>query len=130
MLPTWKQALDAPGATQLGLLKKIFTDREEWWYLVPDQGIFASGGNTEGQVLNLAARDKEGRWVMAYLGARSSVSINMNKITSGERVKAFWIDPRDGREQSLGSLPNTSVHSFSTPEGWEDALLILEAARG
>ncbi len=25
VLPTWKQALDAPGATQLGVLKKIFT---------------------------------------------------------------------------------------------------------
>lgn len=27
VLPTWKQALDAPGATQLRLLKKIFLDR-------------------------------------------------------------------------------------------------------
>jgi hypothetical protein len=41
--------LDAPGATQLGLLKKIFPDRKEWWYLVQDQTIFASGGNTNGQ---------------------------------------------------------------------------------
>ena len=106
VLPTWKQALDAPGATQLGLLKKIFMDRDEWWQLVPDQEIFASGGNTNGQILNLAARHKDGRWIMAYLGAKSTFSINMSKITSGERVKAFWIDPRDGREQSIGSFSN------------------------
>src|SRR5206468_9699020 len=103
----------------------IFTARDEWWYLVPDQEIFATGGNTEGQVLNLAARHKDGRWITAYLGARSSFSINMNKITSGERVKAVWIDPRDGREQSIETFPITGVQSFSTPEGWEDALLVL-----
>jgi hypothetical protein len=130
VLPTWKQALDAPGATQLGLLKKIFTDRDEWWQLVPDQGIFASGGNTEGRVLNLAARHKNGRWAMAYLAKKSSCSINMSKITSGERVEAVWIDPRDGREQSIGSFSNSGTHSFSTPDGWEDALLILESAGG
>jgi hypothetical protein len=130
VLPTWKQALDAPGATQLGLLKKILMDREEWWQLVPDQEIFASGGNTKGQILILAARHKDGRWIMAYLGSKSSFAINMHKISSGEHVKALWIDPRSGREQSIGSFPTTGVHSFSTPEGWEDALLILEAPRG
>ena len=57
-------------------------DRDEWWQLVPDQEIFASGGNTGGQILNLAARHKDGRWIMAYLGGRSSFSINMGKIRS------------------------------------------------
>ena len=66
---------------------------------------------------------------MAYLGDKSSFSINMSKITSGERVRAFWIDPRNGREQSIGSLPNTGVHSLLTPDGWEDALPILEASK-
>ena len=73
MLPTWKQALDAPGAVQLGILKKVFTDRAEWWNLVPDQDIFASGGNTSGQILNLAARHKDGRWAIVYLGGRGRV---------------------------------------------------------
>jgi hypothetical protein len=27
----------------------------------------------------------------------------------------------------IGRLANTGVKSFSTPDGWEDALLILEA---
>jgi hypothetical protein len=69
ILPTWREALDAPGAAQLGILKRIFQDRCEWWRLVPDQGIFASGAKTSGNVLNLAARHEDGRWVMVYLGA-------------------------------------------------------------
>jgi hypothetical protein len=129
VLPTWKQALDAPGATQLGILKKIFLDRKEWWYLIPDQTVFASGGNTNGQVLNLAARHKDGRWVMVYLGSKASFSINLNKLTAANAVKAFWIDPRTGETKAGGSFSNSGVESFSTPDGWEDALLILEPMR-
>ena len=44
VLPTWKEALNAPGAIQMGVLKKIFLARKEWWLLVPDQSLFASGG--------------------------------------------------------------------------------------
>jgi hypothetical protein len=126
VLPTWKQALDAPGAAQLGILKKVFQERKEWWYLVPDPTVFASGGNTNGQVLNLAARHKEGRWVMAYLGSQASFSIHMNKFTPGSAVTAHWIDPRTGESKAIGSFSSSGVEMFSTPEGWEDALLVLE----
>lgn len=126
MLPTWKQALDAPGAAQLGILKRVFLDRKEWWNLVPDQTIYASGGNTNGQVLNLAARHKDGQWVMVYLGSNASFSVNLNKLAVSKAVKAVWIDPRTGQATTVRGLANRVVESFSTPEGWEDALLILE----
>ena len=129
VLPTWKKALDAPGAVQMGILKRIFLDREEWWNLVPDQSIFASGGNTGGRVLNLAARHKDGKWVMVYLGSKSAFSINMNKIATA-RVSAFWIDPKTGDSVPIGTFSNVGVQSFSTPAKWEDALLMLEASRG
>ena len=130
VLPTWKKALDAPGACQMGVLKKIFLARKEWWYLIPDQSIFTSGGQTSGKVLNLSARHKNGKWVMVYLGSKTAFSINMNKITSGNKVKAFWIDPKGGDSVPIGSFPNTIVRSFSTPDEWEDAILILEASGG
>ena len=129
VLPTWKQALDAPGAAQLGILKKAFQGLDEWWRLVPDQEIFDRGGNTAGQVLNLAARHEDGRWVLAYLGSKSTVSIKLGKLASGPHAKATWMDPRDGKRQPAGEFTKSSLASFSTPEGWEDALLILEAMR-
>ena len=127
VLTTWKKALDAPGAVQMGILKKIFLARQEWWYLVPDQSIFASGGQTAGQVLNLAACHKDGKWIMVYLGSKSTFSINMDKITEGVNVSAFWIDPKTGESVSIGGFQRTGTQSFSTPDGWEDAILILEA---
>lgn len=130
VLPTWKKALDAPGAVQMGILKKIFLGLNQWWYLVPDQSIFASGGQTGGKVLNLAARHKDGKWIMVYLGDKTSFSINMNKITAGNKVNASWVNPKTGDSVSIGSFSNTGIESFSTPDGWEDAILILKESAG
>ena len=121
----WKQALDAPGAVQLGILKEVFLSLTEWWYLVPDQSVFAVGGQTQGQILNLAARHKDGKWVMVYLGSKASFSVNMDK-TVAAKVDARWIDPKTGNATAAGSFSNTGTRSFSTPEGWEDAILILD----
>jgi len=127
VLPTWKKALDAPGAVQLGVLKKIFMARSEWWLAVPDQSVFASGGRTEGNLLHLAARHENGKWAMLYLADSATFSVNMNKI-SAARVNVFWVDPKSGDTVPIGEEANTGVKAFTTPAGWEDALLVLEAA--
>jgi hypothetical protein len=128
VLPTWKKSLDAPGAFQMSILRKIFRDREEWWNLVPDQSVFASGGQTKGDILNLAARHKNGKWVLAYFGSSTTFSINMNKITESKTVKGTWIDPSTGKTVLIGNFSNKGVQSFITPNGWEDSVLVLETA--
>ena len=128
-LPTWRRALDAPGARQLGILKRIFLDRPEWWRLVPDQTLFAGGAAT-GRVPRLAARHEDGLWAMAYLGGATSIELRTDRIApgrGGRATRAFWIDPRTGASAEVGRSPDGAVRSFSTPSGWEDALLILEA---
>jgi hypothetical protein len=125
ILPTWRQALDAPGAVQLSILKKVFLGLSEWWYLVPDQSVFASDEQRQGQILNLAARHKNGKWAMVYLGSRASFSIYTDKLV-GAKVDARWIDPKTGDSMTAGSFASTGAQSFSTPEGWEDAILIIE----
>jgi hypothetical protein len=67
---------------------------------------------------------------MVYLGAKVSFSIHMDKFTAGNRAEALWIDPRTGDSASAGIFPNSGVQAFATPEGWEDALLVLEPANG
>ncbi len=124
--PTWKRALDSPGVRQLSLLKKIFLSLNEWWFLVPDQSIFATGGHTEGRILNLAARHKDGKWAMVYLADKASFSVNLDKITA-KKVNIFWINPKTGDKVEVGRFRNKEVKSFTTPDGWEDALLILKA---
>jgi hypothetical protein len=130
VLPTWREALDAPGAAQLAVLKGVFQGRAEWWRLVPDQSVFASGGTTSGRVLSLAARHEDGRWAIVYLGGPCSFSVALSKVAAAKGVLASWVDPRDGREVPLGILPGAGERGFSTPQGWPDALLILERPGG
>lgn len=159
VLPTWKEALNAPGAIQMGVLKKIFLARKEWWLLVPDQSLFASGGRVSdwalprdfateeersayvrglgpfesggqpsgNEVLHLAARHRDGKWAMLYLADKASFTVNMSKLNAA-KVNMFWVNPITGDPTPLGQESNTGVKSFSTPDGWEDALLVLEAA--
>jgi len=159
ILPSWKEALDAPGAVQMGVLKKIFMARKEWWLLVPDQSLFASGGRTGdwplprefaneaerraytrdlgpfesesgkptgNELLYLAARHQDGKWAMFYLADKTTFSVNMGKL-NGPKVNVFWVNPITGESGPVRQEANTGVRSFSTPNGWEDALLILEA---
>jgi hypothetical protein len=127
ILPTWKEALDAPGARQMGILRKFLTDRSEWWFLAPDQSILTAGGQVEGEVLHLAARHQDGRWVMVYLADKADFSVDMSKL-SGAKVNGLWCNPKTGETSSAGTFTNTGVKRFSTPDGWEDALLVLENA--
>lgn len=157
LLPTWKEALDAPGAVQMGVLKNIITTRKQWWLLVPDQGVFASGGDivpvalpkydaseeersaytrglkpsmtdgrATGDLLHLAARHEGGKWAILYLADKASFSVNMSKIGS-PKVNVSWINPITGKATYVGQEADIGVKSFSTPEGWEDSLLLLEA---
>jgi uncharacterized protein DUF4038/collagenase-like protein with putative collagen-binding domain len=128
VLPTWRKALDAPGAIQMGILQKTFLELKEWWWLVPDQSIFKTGGNTRGKVANLAARHPQGKWCLVYLAAPATVSIDLTKLSGAERIRAKWIDPRSGEVRAAGQFPKGGGESFTCPEGWEDALLVLEPA--
>jgi hypothetical protein len=110
----------------MDILKRIFLARNEWWLLVPDQAILASGGQTEGKLLHLAARHRNGKWVMVYLSGGTSFSVRMSKL-SATRVTACWIDPRTGDSTPTGMFSNTGVKQFTTPAGWEDGLLVMEA---
>lgn len=127
VLPTWKKALDAPGAFQMSILKKIFLNLEEWWYLVPDQSVLTSGGNTTGELLNLAARHKDGKWIMIYLAQKSSFSVDPGQMKVNKKIKAYWVDPVTGNSTPAGRFNPAGIKSFVTPDKLEDTILILQA---
>ena len=123
--PTWRQALDAPGARQMGILKKIFTARH-WWKLVPDQSIFASGASGE-KTLNASARSADGDSVIVYLSSPTTVLLKMSKISASKVVRAKWVNPETGEETIIGDFQNSGTRSFTTPQSQEDAVLLLDA---
>jgi hypothetical protein len=122
--PTWKASLDAPGALELGQMKKMFLSLPEWWLLTPDPSILTMGGSTTGDVIYIAARHKTGKWALAYAAAQRMFTVDMSKLSAAP-VHAEWMDPRSGDRTNIGDLPNSGTHAFTTPTGWEDALLLL-----
>jgi hypothetical protein len=123
VLPTWRQAIEAPGASQAGKARSVLESLPEWWLLTPDQSVLASGGNTDGDVLFLSARHKDGNWAIVYCAAPHTFSVAMNKLSG--TVQASWVDPKTGEQKAIGSARNSGVRSFTTPAGWEDAVLVL-----
>jgi hypothetical protein len=122
----WKAALDAPGARQMSMLRRELSARD-WWTLTPDQALFASQSKP-GTTLNTAARAADGRWLMAYLSSPCHGALRLDKLAGSGALKVRWVDPRNGDAsvQELSPASNANSLPFETPEGWEDALLIVE----
>jgi hypothetical protein len=132
LLPTWRAALDAPGAAQMGVLRRVMEARPGWWAAVPDQAVFA-GEPGEGPLRNVAIRSahvpgsaRRG-WVLIYLGQSTTVTLEMDRIAPGAtQVEATWIDPVTGGHTLMGDCDASGACAFTPPAGWEDALLLLQ----
>ncbi len=128
VLPDWAEALDAPGARQLGLLKGILLKRPEWWRMIPYQGILTAGGATDGSILTIAARHPDRRWALVYCATAGTFTVRADAL-SGPSATATWIDPRTAEALAPEPVLAKGDPSFKTPDGWEDALLLLEGTR-
>ena len=47
----------------------------------------------------------------------------MTKITAASNVDAQWFNPTTAAYTTKGSFPNSGSRDFSTPSGWEDAVI-------
>ena len=122
----WREWVDSPGSCHLGVFRRIITSLKRWWDIVPNQSIIAKGVGA-GTELNAAAQSSAADWALVYLSGQCSASIRMDRIKISEVAAASWIDPRSGERQRIGTFQYAEVKEFSTPQGWEDALLLLEA---
>ena len=120
------QWLDAPGAQHLRVFRDVITGVDAWWSMVPDQSIFVSDPGSETR-LNVAGRDAGGRWILAYLSEPGTVSLRLSTIAASCTVQACWIDPSNGSRRSAGVFSSGDTPSFTSPEGWADAVLYVEA---
>ena len=122
----WQEALTDPGAVHVSVAANLFKSLP-WWGLVPDRSVFA-GGTGAGGGLNVAARADDGSCVVIYLADAGTVSIRMDQLAASP-VQATWVDPQTGARSAAGTYPNTGEQSFSPPDGWEDAVLLLHSHR-
>jgi hypothetical protein len=121
----WRDWLLSPGSSHLRVFRDVITSLKRWWEVIPNQSIIwrGIGGGVE---LNAAAHSLAADWALAYLSSSCTAAIRMDRIKTSDSVGAAWIDPRSGERRRAGTFRYADVPEFTTPDGWEDALLLLE----
>lgn len=121
----WQDAIFDEGGTQMQHLKSLllsypFFDR------IPDQSALAGD---QGEKYERVQITRGNDFLLAYIYTGRQFSLKMGVI-KGNKVKAFWYDPRTGERTDIGELDNTGVVAFDPPgkhlEG-NDWVLILES---
>jgi hypothetical protein len=130
LLP-WREAIDAPGANQMQWGRRLMESRP-MLSRIPDDEIIvedrvATSVPGAGRYRFVATRDEEGRYAMVYAPIGRSFKVRMSKIR-GERVKAWWYDPRTGEAKLLREFTNHGEQLFSPPNPGEqlDWVLVLD----
>jgi hypothetical protein len=106
--------LDFEGAGQMGYLKKFLEDHEWWNWELKDDLILEGKG--VGELEKLAV--KSGKKTLIYFPDNSKFTMKQEHAD-----KMSWFNTKTGESiPSNGKLPN----EISPPDGWEDAVLVLE----
>ncbi len=130
LLP-WHEAIDQPGAAQMGYGRRLMESRP-FLNRVPDDSIIVpadppSAVPGAGLKRFVATRDQAGTYAMVYVPTGRSFKVRMDKI-SGGKVNAWWFNPRDGKARLIGQFPNTGEREFTSPDRGEnlDWILVLD----
>ncbi len=121
----WKEAIGQPGCAQMGLMRKLFEERN-WLLLRPDQSIL-SGDALKGAAHLVAARAADSSYAYVYTPYGHAVSVDLSKL-DGSRVRARWFDPRTGDYQDAGDHPTNAPATFDPPgepERGNDWVLVI-----
>lgn len=120
----WQAAMDSPATRHMAHVRALFLSRA-WHELVPDVErtvVYARGA---GAKFVPGARTRNGETVLVYLPAGTpTVRIDMTKI-SGERVRAWWYNPRDGTAALINDYRASAMQKFTPPDK-EDWVLVLD----
>tara|TARA_R110002050_G_scaffold300778_2_gene472565 strand:- start:2508 stop:3944 length:1437 start_codon:yes stop_codon:yes gene_type:complete len=110
----WKPLLNMEGAGQLVHLKKFLEDHEWWNWELTDDLIVNGKGHGELEKLAVTSGEK----VLVYCTDNSKFTLKQEHVE-----KMSWFNTKTGKSIPFaGEFQN----EISPPDGWEDAVLILE----
>ncbi len=126
-ISTWREALHAPGAAQMGHLRALIESRP-FLTRIPDQTLILSQQSDAAHYI-AATRDQNGGYALIYIPDGAAVTVDLGKI-AGQCASASWFDPRSGKTEKIGEFPTSQAHQFTPPARQEarDWVLVLDDA--
>ena len=121
----WREALDHPGAFQMGHLRRLFEARP-FWKLAPDQALILSGPREGGAKIR-AARATDSTFLVVYTPRGESFTLDKGTLP-GRRLKESWFDPRYGVAHVIHRTDNQGFQTYTPPSSGrgQDWVLIVE----
>jgi len=110
----WYDGINAPGASQMIFLKKLMLSKP-YFDRIPDQSLVADNGEKYNRVI--ATRGKD--YAFAYTFNGRSFKVHLGK-TAGDKIKAAWFNPRDGKSIGIGEFDNKGIKEFDPPGSQKD----------
>ena len=119
----WYEAIQLPGSGQMRHARDLLLSRP---YLerIPDQSMIVSEVGAGTRHVQ-ATRDGLGRYALVYLPAGEKVELDAGQL-SGEKLSAYWFDPRTGAAKFIGLLDRQERMAFTPPQGGPDWVLVLD----
>ncbi len=120
----WHEAMDHPGAFQMGILKDLFTS-VPWQKLAPARNIILSGPREGGAKIR-AALARDGSFAFIYSPRGEQFTIDKSFLKP-ERVSESWFDPRYGITYRIHASHTKGIQTYTPPTSGRgnDWLLIL-----
>ncbi len=125
----WRQVLELPGANSLKHLRTLL-ESLPWWKLVPDlHNVVAVNGHGTFATNDYAvtALADSGAFALSYLPSKRELTIDLSKL-AGERVAAFWFNPRTGVNHQIGEFTEKKLHAFTPPSDGDWVLMLVDKA--
>ncbi|SMO52163.1 glycoside hydrolase family 140 protein [Fodinibius sediminis] len=122
----WQQAMDYPGAFQMGYMRSLFTSRP-YTKLEPYQELVASDP-LDSNAPARAAKARDNSFALIYIPHGQSITVQLS-IFDDVTVDAWWYNPRMGESIHLKALEAGATHSFdppADPRRGNDWILVLD----
>ncbi len=108
----WYESLGLIASYQMGYGRALMESRP-FFSRIPDQSIILKGQQDGTRHLS-ATRDKNGTFAMVYSEQGEPFEIDLKKL-SGEKLKAWWFDVRNGKSLKIGEFSNTKDSRLFCP---------------
>jgi hypothetical protein len=123
----WYEALDHPGAFQMGLVRRLFESRA-WEKLIPNQEIIKDGPDSGGAKIRAAvAADSSFAFIYSPRGERFTID---KSFVKAKQAREAWYDPRYGITYVIHTAHTKGIQTYTPPTNGRgnDWLLIIEDA--